>query len=275
MPVKMFAQTFTTDPQTPIETISLAHQQGFEGVEITCEYPRGPLDYSREAVLQMASFAQKCDMPLQVHAPYHNVRLADINPRIREASVQSVKDGIDFATRVNAKMVSIHLGNVAKILLDRFYTQVHEALLDSVKTLIACAEAGNLVIAIENVPSTKSPWEEAIGVKAEELVDIIKEVKAKNVGVTFDVGHANTVSDPAEFAAKIAPYVANIHLHDNDGRQDQHLIIGEGNIDFLRILSIFRKRGYSGPLVLEYFDPPSLIKAKEKLQRVFKLLVHE
>ena len=221
MCMKMFAQTFTADPQTPIETISLARQQGFQGVEITCEYPRGPLDYSHEAVLQMVSFARKCEMPLQVHAPYHNVRLADINPRIREASVQSVKDGIDFATRVNAKMVTMHLGNVAKMLSDRFYTRVHEALLDSVKTLIDCAEVGNLVIAIENVPSTKSPWEEAIGVKAEELADIIKEVKAKNVGVTFDVGHANTIGDPAEFAAKIAPYIVNIHLHDNDGRLDQ------------------------------------------------------
>jgi len=221
--------------------------------------------------LQMARLSQEYDMPLQVHAPYHNVRLADINPRIREASVQSVKDGIDFATRLNARMVTVHLGNVAKVLLDRFYTRVHEALLDSIKTLIDCAEAGNLFIGIENVPSTKSPWEEAIGDKAEELVDIIKEVKAKNVGVTFDVGHANTTGDPAEFAAKVAPYVMNIHVHDNDGRVDQHLIIGEGNIDFLRVLSIFKKRGYSGPLVLEYFDPPSLIKAKKELQRLLKL----
>jgi sugar phosphate isomerase/epimerase len=273
--MKMFAQTFTTDPQTSIETISLAHQQGFQGVEITCEYPRGPLDYSREAVLQMVSLAQKYDMPLQVHAPYRNVRLADINPRIREASVQSVKDGIDFARQINAKIVTVHLGNVAKTLLDHFYTRIYEALLDSVRTLIEYAELSDVFIAIENVPSTKSPWEEAIGEKAEELIDIIKEVKARNVGVTFDVGHANTTGDPAEFATKVAPYVVNIHLHDNDGSLDQHLIIGEGSIDFLRILNIFRKRGYSGPLVLEYFDPASLMKAKKELQKLLKLLVHE
>jgi sugar phosphate isomerase/epimerase len=275
MLMKIFAQTFTLDPQSPIETISFAHQHGFHGVEIACEYPRGPLDYSHEAILQIANLAQKYGVPLQVHAPYHNVRLADINPRIREASVQSVKDAIDFANRINAKMVTMHLGNIAKIPLDDFSTRIHKALLDSMITLIEYAEAHEVTIAIENVPSMKSAWEEAVGKKAEELIDIIKEIKAKNIGVTFDVGHANTVGDPAEFATKIAPYVVNIHLHDNDGSTDQHLVIGEGKIDFLRILSIFKKSGYSGPLVLEYFDPASLVKAMKDLQRLLKLLAQE
>lgn len=270
--MKIFAQTFTVDPQSPLDTISFAHKHGFQGVEITCDYPRGPLDYSHETISKMATLAEKHDMPLQVHAPYRNLRLADINPRTREASVQSVKDGIDFAHQINARIVTIHLGNTSKILRNQFYTRIRKALLDSITTLGEYAGVRNVTLAIENVPLGKSAWEEAIGHKAEEIIDIIKEVKTKNIGVTFDVGHANTVNDPVNFATELAPYMVNVHLHDNDGSIDQHLIIGEGKIDFLEILGTFRKVSYSGPLVLEYFDPASLLKAKIELSKLLKLL---
>lgn len=273
--MKIFAQTFTLDPQTPLETVSLANEHGFQGVEITCEYPRGPLDYSREVILQMAKSAQEFSLPLQVHAPYRNIRLADINPRIQEASVQSVKDGIDFAHRINARIVTMHLGNTVKILPSRSHSCIHKTLLDAITTLTEYAEVRNIIIAIENVPPMKSPWEQAIGEKAEEIIDIIKEVKAKNVGITFDVGHANVMGDPIDFATKLAPYMVNVHIHDNDGSSDQHLVIGKGGIDFPKILSIFKNAGYCGPLVLEYFDPESLIKAKIELSRLLKRSAHE
>jgi sugar phosphate isomerase/epimerase len=268
--MKIFAQTFTLDPQTPLETVSLANEHGFQGVEITCEYPRGPLDYSDEDVLQLAKSAREFSLPLQVHAPYHNVRITDGNPRMQEASIQSVKDGIDFAHRIDARIVTMHLGSAVKILLSRSYLRVHKTLLDAIATLIEYAEARNIIVGIENVPPMKSPWEQAIGEKAEEIIGIIKEVKAKNVGITFDIGHANVMGDPIAFATKSAPYTVNVHVHDNDGRSDQHLVVGKGTIDFPKILSILKDAGYSGPLVLEYFDPESLIKAKIELTKLLK-----
>ena len=270
--MKIFAQTFTLDPQTPFETVSLANKQGFQGVEIACEYPRGPLDYSQEAILHMAKSAKEFNLPLQVHAPYQNVELADINPRIREASVESVKDGIEFARKINARIVTMHLGTTSKMLLSRSNSLVHKTLLDSIAGLVEYAEVRDVTIAIENVPLTSSAWGQALGEKADELIDIIKEVRAKNIGITFDVGHANVRGDPVDFAIKFAPYIVNVHLHDNDGSSDQHLVIGEGRVNFPRILSIFKNASYSGALVLEYFDPASLLKAKIELSKLLKCL---
>lgn len=269
--MKVFAQTFTLDPQTPIETISLAHQQGFQGVEITCEYPRGPLDYTHETILQVKRLAQKYNMPLLVHAPYHNVMLAEINPRIRDASVQSIKDGIDFASQIGARIITIHLGSTTKSRLKHLCEIVRKALLNSIMTIIEYAEKYNLTVAIENVQSdVDSFWEEAFGKKAEEIIDILREVDAKNIGITFDVGHANTIGDPVDFTIRLAPYIVNVHLHDNDGTRDQHLVIGEGKIDFRTILRILKENSYDGPLVLEYFDPLSLTRAKMKLSGILE-----
>jgi sugar phosphate isomerase/epimerase len=270
--MKIFAQTFTLNPQTPIETISLAHQQGFQGVEITCEYPRGPLDYTPEAISKVKGLAQEYDMPLQVHAPYKNLRPADLNPRIRDASIQSVKDGIDFAGQIDCRIVTVHLGSVSKGRLEHAHKSVRVTLLDYVRTLTDYAVDHDITIAIENVQSDREEWEEAVGKTAEEIVGILKEIDAKNVGVTFDVGHANTVGNPNDFAVKLAPYVVNVHLHDNDGTRDQHLVIGEGKIDFLKILRTLKEIGYTGPLVLEYFDPASLLRAKTELVKLLKRL---
>jgi sugar phosphate isomerase/epimerase len=270
--MKIFAQTFTLDPQPPIETVSLAHQQGFQGVEIACEYPRGPLDYRHETILQMKRLAQEHDIHLQVHAPYINLRPADLNPRIREASVQSVRDGIDFASQIDGRIVTVHLGSVSRGRLKHARESVRAILLNSITTLTDYAEDRDVTIAIENVQSDREEWEEAIGKTAEDIIGVLKEIDAKNVGVTFDVGHANTVGNPDDFAVRLAPYIVNVHLHDNDGTRDQHLVIGEGKIDFPKILHTLKEVGYSGPLVLEYFDPASLLRAKTELVKLLKSL---
>ena len=44
------------------------------------------------------------------------------------------------------------------------------------------------------------------------------------------------------------------HLHDNDGSEDQHLIPGEGKIDWRRVVAGLRAAGYSGPLTMEVCD---------------------
>lgn len=218
----------------------------------------------------MKRLAQEYDLPLQVHAPYVNVRLADLNPRIREASVQSVKDGIDLARQVDARIVTIHLGNTTKRRLRQVYEDVRKALLNSIVTLTEYAEQHDVTIGIENVPADESAWEEALGKGAEEIIGILKEIASRNVGVTFDVGHANTIGDPANFAVELAPYVVNVHIHDNDGSSDQHLVIGQGSIDFLKILHILKEASYVGSLVLEYYNPASLLKAKVELLKLLK-----
>ena len=266
--MKIFAQTFTFDPQTPIETVFFSHRHGFEGVEITYEYPRGPLHYAHETVLKMKRLGKDHNLPLQVHAPYVNVRLADLNPRIREASIQSIKDGIDLARQLDARIVTIHLGNTTKRRLKHVHEDVRKGLLDSISTLSDYAEQHDVTIGIENVPTDTSAWTEALGKRTEEIIEILKETHSRNIGVTFDVGHANTIDDPANFAVKLAPYMVNVH--DNDGSNDQHLVIGQGNIDFLKILNILKQNGYAGSLVFEYFDLSSLLEARSELLKLLK-----
>jgi len=67
-----------------------------------------------------------------------------------------------------------------------------------------------------------------------ELVD------GTNLYVTFDVGHLCTVTkNYIEFLELLGDRIIHIHLHDNDGKNDSHLAVGDGVIpwdDVLRVL---------------------------------------
>ena len=42
---------------------------------------------------------------------------------------------------------------------------------------------------------------------------------------------------------------SNVHIHDNNGKRDEHLELGEGNIDFGAVVNMLD--GYTGNFVIE------------------------
>ena len=69
-----------------------------------------------------------------------------------------------------------------------------------------------------------------------ELVD------GTNLYVTFDVGHLCTVTkNYIEFLELLGDRIIHIHLHDNDGKNDSHLAVGDGVIPWDDVLGILPK----------------------------------
>ena len=76
--------------------------------------------------------------------------------------------------------------------------------------------------------------------------------------MTLDLGHAQILSESNasfEFIAHFPERIRHIHLHDNYGgngvKDDLHLAIGEGRINFAAILRQLRKAGYPGGFSFE------------------------
>lgn len=62
----------------------------------------------------------------------------------------------------------------------------------------------------------------------------------KNYGVCLDYAHASSFGgnvDISEWASALAPYVKHLHINDNDLKNDLHLPVGSGKIEW----SIFKK----------------------------------
>jgi sugar phosphate isomerase/epimerase len=96
----------------------------------------------------------------------------------------------------------------------------------------------------------------------EELIGMTEGIEG--IGMTFDFGHANTVGKVSEFLQQVQR-ADHVHIHDNHGAADQHLALGDGNINW-ETAGKKIATDYSGVVVIE---GRSIEEAKRSLA-VFK-----
>jgi len=68
---------------------------------------------------------------------------------------------------------------------------------------------------------------------------ILEGLKSQNVGFCLDAGHlfAFGNSELVQWLEGLGSYIGQLHLHDNHGRNDEHLPLGQGNIDFKHLFA--------------------------------------
>ena len=75
-----------------------------------------------------------------------------------------------------------------------------------------------------------------------------------DVGICMDVGHARMMGDVVDAIETCSGHIVTTHLHDNRGRSDDHLVPGEGVIDWDATLLALQKIGYDGVWMFELAD---------------------
>jgi sugar phosphate isomerase/epimerase len=85
--------------------------------------------------------------------------------------------------------------------------------------------------------------------------------RVPGLGLTLDLGHGqilapeDTGNASFELIARFSERIRHVHLHDNLGgnrsRDDLHLPIGQGRVDFAGILGALREAGYGGGFSFE------------------------
>ncbi len=82
--------------------------------------------------------------------------------------------------------------------------------------------------------------------------------EAPRAGMIFDVGHAHVHLTQSEQKMSLADYIREIpfhiyevHVTDNHGTADEHLLPGMGNIDFQQMRAGLEQRGFDGVISLE------------------------
>ena len=91
----------------------------------------------------------------------------------------------------------------------------------------------------------------------DELIQLVEEVSRDNVGFCLDVGHANIDGvDIPSAVQRMGRKLYQIHLHDNDGKKDQHLPIGFGIVNWIEVIEALNSIRYPGAATFEFFRWP-------------------
>jgi sugar phosphate isomerase/epimerase len=130
------------------------------------------------------------------------------------------------------------------------------------RRLTEAAAKRDIVLALENV-------------RVREHFDhLLTKISDRHLQVCYDAGHHHCSSDDREILLRYKGRIRAVHLHDNDGKEDQHLIPFQGTIDWSREMRLLRESSYNGALALEVMGNPGsdadayLSKAKTALERL-------
>ena len=96
-----------------------------------------------------------------------------------------------------------------------------------------------------------------------QFLEFIKRIDSKLVRLNFDIGHFYCVNeDPAKLILKLERYIEHIHLEDiSKERVHNHLVPGQGVINFKKIFSNIKKINYNGFITIElypYLEQPEI-----------------
>jgi len=184
---------------------------------------------------ELAELAEICQEAAFVTVHVRGVHMAWDPPGLRSE--------IDFAARVGASVLVLHpvcLGLLTPE--DRF--DVPE-----IRRLAEYAAQRDVRLALEN--SDDAIW--LLDLVLEEIGD---DPEATNLGICIDTGHANMSHDAGRepvpnYLERYAGQLLHVHLHDNHGETDEHLIPGDGIIDWPRVLRTLESIRFTGTSVLE------------------------
>lgn len=99
----------------------------------------------------------------------------------------------------------------------------------------------------------------------EELIEFVDSYQDSRVGICWDFGHANVMHvDQSVALREVGKRLKCVHVDDNLGENDQHLLPFMGNVDWPAIMPVLKEIGYEGDLSLE--TGPITKKAPRALQ---------
>ncbi|MGM5488210.1 MAG: sugar phosphate isomerase/epimerase family protein [Nanobdellota archaeon] len=227
-------------PGTLQEDIDFALKHGF-AYELSFHHRE---DFNRDL-----SYLQRSNLTISLHVPYYLPSATQL-PQLHAANLRIIEQALTIGRQCDAQKMVIHGGY-----RENPDNQLNQhCLIENLREVIALAKRYNITVCLENYHSLPN----LMCNDARELLHVLQSVPG--LKATFDIGHANTVGDPYEFLRVIEPYVSHMHLHDNDGTEDAHVPLGEGNIGFQGL-------EYAGTAILELRTYEAILNAREYIEK--------
>lgn len=169
-----------------------------------------------------------------IHAPYVLPSLYSEEPEKWAVSLAAIRTAVNIAGLLRARSVIVHPTNGGYTQdLDEAasYNALHKAL----TVLVDDGKRNNVRIALENMT------EPATHELTSRLIESID-----GLGMCFDSGHAHLHNATDFFLDRCGDRIVALHLHDNNGTGDRHLIPGDGDINWPELIDKLISKGYAG-----------------------------
>lgn len=234
--------------ESPIlEVLDAIEEAGFAGVEFgTPPHHFTPWEPSEVAAVEARMRTLACT-PVSMHAPFGG--LLDL----AHHSAESRRAAIDTAI-VSARALK-RLGGSVLVVHPTDHVRAHHDVgprlawcTDALRIITDVATGIGVQIAIE------TPLPHLIGGHPDEFAAILERV-GPAARICLDTGHTHLGGFTQRFIELAGDRLIHVHLHDNRGHFDDHLVPGDGTIDWPRVFTLLERARYAGWLMLELKGP--------------------
>lgn len=252
--------TWFDNDLSPDESYCIIKKAGFDSVMVDWmgDFPRSI------AKDKNVFFIDKYGLEIEnAHLSFKDINRMWTDTIDGENRFETLQNDIILAGKFNVPILVIHTADglnpppVSDIGLFRF------------GKLIETAQRSNVKLAFENCRNNSY------------LDTIFEKFQSEYVGFCYDSGHRNCRTPNDNYLNKYKNKVIAIHLHDNDGTDDQHHLPFTGTIDWDKEMTALKQTTYKGSLTLEVGNKSNIPyeefvqKASQVADRLINLLQHK
>lgn len=241
------------------EEIALMADLGFEFIDLTLEPEE---TYSATINVKKVTRAlSSAKLGIVGHTAWY-LPVASSFPEIREVAIRELERCMKVFKEMGAEKMNVHP-----------YTRIplHEedwVIAQNIEVLARLASLGSEIgvrVMMENMPHFS---------RVSQLKPIFEAVP--EIELLLDVGHAN-LDTPHNYSEELIAHfgerLGHVHMHDNrGGKDDMHLPLGVGNINWLRVVRALKNANYDDTITIEVFgdDDDYLVMSRDKLKYLWE-----
>ena len=214
-------------------TIDAIHKAGFKNVFVQY-YNR---DTKGLTEIEQIDYCKKLGLNIIfAHLGYSNKRPINeiwLEEKDGEEIIKNYMQDFKILSDKGIKMVVMHITD------GEDGPNYNEIGLERIRKLAQYAKELNIKIAFENTR------------KKGYLEYVLDNIKDENIGICYDAGHCHCRFKDEFNYEFFKDRIFAVHLHDNDGSDDQHLLPFDGNINWKYVINKLKENNYNGPATLE------------------------
>jgi sugar phosphate isomerase/epimerase len=197
-----------------------------------------------------------------VHGPYMDLSPGGFDKTIKAISRDKILKAVEMAHLLHARSIVCHPG-YDKWRFDanpQLWQMWFESSIETWTEVIGAAK-DDLLVVLENI------FEET----PTTFIALFDYFKGKNLHFCFDSGHFNLFSTvPLEaWLMPLKERISEMHLHDNHGKSDEHLPVGEGTFPFRELKAFL---GRTNRNIIYTTEVHGLARAAEGVRKLKEFL---
>lgn len=186
----------------------------------------------------------------QSHPPYHKNKLAEFESVDEKKYFEEMlRRSVKISSMLGVKWAVLHPVSDfsgAEYVMENDIRKNHEVY----DGIVDYAIKNNVGIAFENMADKNG--RRRFGTTTSELRTLIESYNDAMVGVCWDTGHGNRSYDnPVRPIYELGRSIKALHINDNHGILDEHLLPFEGSLDWSGIMEALKATGYEGDFIYE------------------------